>query len=326
MYSNAKNFSIQTSTHSQTETLEMLLEGADVIVRPPYGYSLLSNAATRGQASCVKLLLDAGAKMNGDLLKAAIKGHDKCVELLLNAGADVNEKGYNTIFLVEALDESNEEDIPVEVLINLSVKDTVKKSAMMYAAEEGFYKCVKLLVKAGADVNDITTESMTPLMFACKSLSNKDRDETGLVDYDECVRLLVLAGANVICADKTGKTALHYASQSENKESFRLLLDAGAGVIRNHRNLDHAFTKANLPDDFSLNPYDGSKKWSKCNSSHCNKISFGCKSVSSLTEICKTFIREHLIFLNPEVNLFVTVPNLGLPKLLIQYLLQYYVQ
>ena len=220
MYSNAKNFSIQTSTHSQTETLEMLLEGrADVNDRPPYGYSLLSNAATRGQASYVKLLLHAGAKMNGDLLKAAIKGHDKCVELLLNAGADVNEKGYNTTFLVEALDESNEEDIPVEVLINLSVKDTVKESAMMYAAEEGFYKCVELLVNAGADVNDTTTELMTPLMFACRNLSNKDRDETDLVDYDKCVRLVVLAGANVICPDKTGKTALYYASQSGSKES-----------------------------------------------------------------------------------------------------------
>ena len=42
-------------------------------VRPQYGYSLLSNAVTRGQTSCVKLLLDAGAKMTGDLLKAAKK-------------------------------------------------------------------------------------------------------------------------------------------------------------------------------------------------------------------------------------------------------------
>ena len=41
----------------------LLEEEADVNVRPPYGYSLLSNAATRGQASCVKLLLDTGAKI-----------------------------------------------------------------------------------------------------------------------------------------------------------------------------------------------------------------------------------------------------------------------
>ena len=327
MYSNAINYSLQATSTSQTETLRMLLErGADVNVRPQYGYSLLSSAVTRGQTSCVKLLLDAGAKMNDDLLKAAKKGHDKCVKLLLNAGADVNEKGYNTTDLIEAFDESNEEDIPVEVLINLGVKDTVKKSALMYAAEEGFYKCVELLVNAGVDVNDTTTELMTPLMFACKNLSNKDRDETNLVDHDGCVRLLVLEGADVISADKTGKTALHYALRSRNKQCVRLVLEAGANMILNPRILRPNITEKILLDKCSLIFGDGSKKRSYCNSSHCDESTVGCKSVPSLNEICKTFVREHLIFLNPRVNLFVTVPNLGLPKLLIQYLLQYSIE
>ena len=304
---------------SHNETPKMLLEeGVDVNVRSQYGYSLLSIAATLGNTSHAKLLLDGGAKMNGDLLKAAIKGHDQCVELLLKAGADVNEKGYNTTGLVEAFDESNEGDIPVEVLINASLQDKVKKSAITYAAEEGFHRCVELLIYAGADLNETTTESMTPLMYACKNLSNKYRDETDLVNHDECVRLLVLAGADVICADKTGKTALHYVLQFGNKQCVCLLLKAGADVF-----LNRTFTEENLHDKCSLNFDDGSKKQSHCNSSHCNKISVRCKCISPLTDICKTFVREHLIFLNPQVNLFVTVPNLGLPKLLSQYLLQY---
>ena len=135
----------------------------------------------------------------------------------------------------------------MEVLINLSVKDTVKNSAMMYAAEEGFYKCVELLVNTGANVNETTTECMTPLMFACKNLSNRYRDETNLINHDECARLLVLAGADVISADKTRKTALHYASQSGNKQCVRLLLEAGANMILNSGNVRPNITEANSP-------------------------------------------------------------------------------
>ena len=42
---------------------------------------------------------------------------------------------------------------------------------------------------------------------------------------------------------------------------------------------------------------------------------------SSLKEICRENIRNHLVALNPPVNLFVKVPSLGLSKIETEYML-----
>ncbi len=54
-------------------------------------------AALSGHIECVKILLNAGAKVNAQnkfgytaLIQAAYEGHVECVKILLNAGAEVN--------------------------------------------------------------------------------------------------------------------------------------------------------------------------------------------------------------------------------------------
>ncbi len=74
----------------------MLLEaGADVHAEL---YEALSGAAGGGHVEAMKVLLEAGAKVNAEggsmspLHLAAAEGHVEAVKLLLEAGADVNDR------------------------------------------------------------------------------------------------------------------------------------------------------------------------------------------------------------------------------------------
>lgn len=56
-----------------------------------FNNSLLRRAATAGQAGAVRVLLEAGAKLDGvPLVAAASSGSLECVRLLVEAGADVD--------------------------------------------------------------------------------------------------------------------------------------------------------------------------------------------------------------------------------------------
>lgn len=117
------------------------------------GRTALSCAAGKGAATCVKLLLDAGADPNEAdgvaLESAAVCGDAQCVELLLKAGADVNHQ------------------------------DSVHgETALHCACEYGNASCVKVLMEAGADPSIQAKGEITPL------------DVAKLGWYSDCIELL----------------------------------------------------------------------------------------------------------------------------------------
>ena len=79
-------------------------------------------------------------------------------------------------------------------------------------------KCVKLLLKAGADVNSANKNGDTALIVAasCGSI--------------ECTKLLIDAGADVNISNSQEETALIRAAISNNMECVKLLIRAGADV------------------------------------------------------------------------------------------------
>jgi len=72
-------------------------------------------------------------------------------------------------------------------------------TALLYAARDGCYDCVRELLAAGADANVPTPEGVTPLMLA---LDN---------DHDDVAKLLLDRGANANVWDWWGRTALYIA-------------------------------------------------------------------------------------------------------------------
>lgn len=99
------------------------------------------------------------------------------------------------------------------------------RSALHYAVQSTAIDCVRELLKAGANPNTPQVYTETPLHVAAAMGSAA------------CIRLLLEHGANVLVQFGPRKTtALHLAAEDENAECSKLLLDAGAEInAQNHR-------------------------------------------------------------------------------------------
>ena len=85
-------------------------------------------------------------------------------------------------------------------------------------------ECVKTLVEAGADVNDIPDYT-----FVCHRTALSLAAQMG---HSDSVRALIAAGADVNQMDARLCTALCYAAQGGQSECIKLLIESGADVNR----------------------------------------------------------------------------------------------
>ena len=93
---------------------------------------------------------------------------------------------------------------PAQSKFDLNFKDTPQHNgvaALHYAAFNGYFDYLKLLLEQGAEVDVTDLESATPLHHAAFS------------GHIECVKALLDAGANPDHRDSEGCTPLHKASQ-----------------------------------------------------------------------------------------------------------------
>ncbi|KAI8624929.1 hypothetical protein F5Y19DRAFT_452367 [Xylariaceae sp. FL1651] len=181
----------------------LIQHGADVNPKRDAEVPALVKAAEAGNVAVVSELLAYKADPNARnrlgqsaLFSAAVKGHDKVVEALLNGGADVN------------------------------AKDKEGRSALLFLASEKPGKArwttatLSLLRNNGADLEVRDQIDRTALLWAATN-SNV-----------ELAKFLLENGANVAAANNRGRTALHLAAESNDKEHredmVRLLLSHGA--------------------------------------------------------------------------------------------------
>lgn len=151
---------LYAAENGQVDKLQALLSEKDVQVDCPNSSAVtaLFLAAKEGHDECLRLLLEAGAKVNGiglgntaltPLWVATYAGHKNCVERLVKAGADLNTKFPETPLFI--------------------------------AAREGKADCLKILIKAGSNVNVKNNRGQNPMHIACSEV------------HESCVELLVSA-------------------------------------------------------------------------------------------------------------------------------------
>ena len=157
-----------------------------------HGRTALMYAGFGGSGECLKLLLEHGADVNARdstgktaLMFAASAGSAYCVELLVKAGAEVKRlDSMNMSALSWATAGQNILNERSTCGPAISLNGNESKQLVREIRGE-FLSCVRILVKSGADINGISTEMKTPLMYAI---------ENGTVNL---VKLLLDSGAEL---------------------------------------------------------------------------------------------------------------------------------
>jgi ankyrin repeat protein len=218
--------------------IELALEsGVDVNARDEYGDTALSAAIRNPEA--VRRLLKAGANPNlfgvNDSLPlsgAAIAGQLEVMKLLLEAGADLegrSEGGESPTPLAYAVSGGRVEAVAVLLEagadVNASQFESEDGSALGKAIGRGRVDMVRLLIAAGADVNARGKTSEVRDGQPVREAPPLTAAAAG--GKPEIVQLLLVAGARVDARDEAGRTALQAAEAGGHQAVVELLRKAG---------------------------------------------------------------------------------------------------
>jgi uncharacterized protein len=236
------------SYQDDLESAHLLIRaGAKVNAANDLGVTPLWAASQNGSAAMVRTLLEAGANPNLALLAgetplmvAARSGYPEVVEQLLAKGASINAKGARgqtalmwavaqkhpevvKVLLEHGADIQARSDVWSEMMAvpphgYLGYNRQIPHggdTALMFAARVGDLASAKLLVAAGANVNDADAWGVSALVLA------------GHSGYRELGEFLLGKGADPNAA-AAGFTALQEAIMRRDEEMVGALLDHGA--------------------------------------------------------------------------------------------------
>jgi ankyrin repeat protein len=205
---------VASENASDAMVRRLLRAGANPNVALLAGETPLMVASRSGNASVVEQLLAAGAHANAHgvrgqtaLMWAVTQKHADVVKVLLAHGADLKARSdtYTEVMAVP----------PHGLLEYNRPVPHGHDTALMFAARVGDLESAKLLVAAGADVNDADAWGVTATVLAAHS------------GFGEFVAFLLGKGADPNLATP-GFTALHEAIMRRDEKMAAVLLDHGA--------------------------------------------------------------------------------------------------
>jgi len=233
------------SYHDDLESADLLLKaGAKANAANDLGATPLWNASQNGSVAMVKRLLDAGANPNSALLAgetpvmvAARSGYPEVVELLLAKSGNPNAHGARgqtalmwavsqkhpevvKVLLAHGVDLKARSDVWSEVMAvpphgylpyNLTIPHG-GETALMFAARVGDLDSARLLVAAGANVNDADAWGVSATTLAAHS------------GFTDLVLFLLDKEADPNAAPN-GFTALHEAIMRRDEKMAAALLE-----------------------------------------------------------------------------------------------------
>jgi len=182
---------------------DLLAEGVDVNATNGFGETPLTAAVGARKLECARVLLQRGAHASHAdrsgatvLMRAAeVRSNTSIIKLLLNAGSDVN------------------------------AHDELNRTAIMLATATGAISNVRLLLKSGASISNVTVDDETALTFAI------------VWNRYEIASMLIAAGVDLNRRDGFGWRPLDYARQEGDQRILDLLERSGAVAGRTRKSL-----------------------------------------------------------------------------------------
>ena len=158
------------------------------------------------------------------LLVCACWGSVKDIEDALNHNADVNARtwlGYTPLMYASVFNSAEAVKCLIDNGADINARNRMNQNALTLAVTANFNrrdpKAVRVLAKAGADVNAVYDDGSAPLMLAAEHCWDS-----------EVVAELIDAGADVSARRKDGKNALTLAVEAGKFGNVRVLLAGGA--------------------------------------------------------------------------------------------------
>jgi ankyrin repeat protein len=250
-------------SHDLGELKSALKHGASPASRDSYGHGIFNIAAQNGDIEAMKVLLDAGADIDGPdklemppiiyavnmmrvesvefllargakvdardhlghtaLIQAVNRDSPEMVRMLLKAGADVNALDRTRVSLLMQASLANTQDV-IPLLEKAGARYASAGEEMMAAASYGDAVRLRVLIAAGA-----------PLEFRMNSVYGHDITPlmaAALQGQTVAVRALLAAGANVNAVDSGRQTALFYAFRGKHRSTIDELVAAGSDVMQ----------------------------------------------------------------------------------------------
>ena len=178
------------------------------------GETVLMTCARTGESAGVRSLLARGASVNAKepghdqtaLMWAAAQAHPEAVDALIRGGADVRarSRSYAQTVTSEVTQRAGREELNYTVPRGGS-------TALLFAARSGDVDSARLLIAAGADINDALPDGASALVVAAHS------------GHGDVAALLLEKGADPNAAD-VGYTALHAAVLRSDLDLVKSLL------------------------------------------------------------------------------------------------------
>ena len=235
------------------------------------------------------------------LMAAACGKHFQSMISLLEVGASVNiQNDFGSTALIAAAQCGFFRSLCLLLKAGADVNHTnmFNCSALYYTSIGGYYMCLEKLVRSGANVNIASTEGLTPLMGASWN------------QHITCVKFLLESGADVNTVNNYGQTALVYAAGRLGTDIVITLLKSGARV----ENMEFLELEQSCHLDVNM--------WQILHAAGADVNGIEKKrSEVTLKDLCITSTRNHLLKCQSSLNLFCSVPQLGLPLLLERLLL-----
>lgn len=205
--------------------MKLLIEkGADVNAKDKYDSTPLHTLVIRTKdVDAVKFLVENGADVNAvDNFGNTVLNYAKTVEiakfLVEEKGLDVNKPnktGETPLMSAASMGIIEVVQYLIQKGANVKILDKKRIGILHYTGNPGI---IKLLVEAGADINNRNPEGKTPLFNV---LMNATTNTT---------KYLIEKGADVNAKDNIGMTPLHQAAVYFYLEQAKVLIENGADV------------------------------------------------------------------------------------------------